>query len=80
VGLSKRLTDWLDVRCNMEDARLAVECGVDGVDVVIGTSSFLQKHSHGKDMDYITKSAIEVINYIKRFACPCNVSPGSNFR
>ena len=58
----------LDVRCNMEDARLAVESGVDGVDVVIGTSSFLQNHSHGKDMAYITKSAIEVINYIKRFA------------
>jgi homocitrate synthase len=52
----------------MEDARLAVETGVDGVDVVIGTSSFLREHSHGKDMAYITKSAIEVINYIKRFA------------
>ncbi len=52
----------------MEDARLAVETGVDGVDVVIGTSSFLREHSHGKDMAYITKAAIEVINYIKRFA------------
>lgn len=38
---------------------------VDGVDVVIGTSSFLREHSHGKDMEYITKSAIEVIEYIK---------------
>ncbi|KAL9115827.1 MAG: hypothetical protein Q9227_000195 [Pyrenula ochraceoflavens] len=28
-----------DVRCNMEDARLAVESGVDGVDVVIGTQN-----------------------------------------
>lgn len=27
------------VRCNMEDARLAVETGVDGVDVVVCTSS-----------------------------------------
>ncbi len=52
----------------MEDARLAIESGVDGVDVVIGTSSFLQNHSHGKDMANITKSAIEVINYIKRYA------------
>jgi homocitrate synthase len=51
----------------MEDAHLAIESGVDGVDVVIGTSSFLQNHSHGKDMAFITKSAIEVINYIKRF-------------
>lgn len=59
----------------MEDAKLAVSTGVDGVDVVIGTSSFLREHSHGKDMDYITKTAIEVINYIKRHAAP--YAPGS---
>ncbi|KIE01757.1 homocitrate synthase, partial [Metarhizium majus ARSEF 297] len=29
--------------------------GVDGVDLVIGTSSFLHEHSHGKDMATITK-------------------------
>ena len=39
--------------------------GVDGVDVVIGTSSFLREFSHGKDMAYITKPAIEVINFVK---------------
>ena len=50
----------------MEDAKLAVSTGVDGVDVVIGTSSFLREHSHGKDMAYIEKTAIEVIQYIKR--------------
>jgi hypothetical protein len=50
----------------MEDARLAVETGVDGVDVVIGTSSILREFSHGKDMASITKSAIEVINFVKR--------------
>lgn len=55
----------LDVRCNLEDAKLAVETGVSGLDVVIGTSSFLREYSHGKDMDYITKTAIEVIEYVK---------------
>ena len=49
----------------MRDARIAVETGVDGLDVVIGTSSFLREHSHGKDMAYIEKTAIEVIEYIK---------------
>jgi isopropylmalate/homocitrate/citramalate synthase len=44
---------------------LAVDTGVDGLDVVIGTSSFLREHSHGKDMAYITKTALEVIEYIK---------------
>lgn len=49
----------------MRDAKIAVETGVDGLDVVIGTSSFLREHSHGKDMAYIEKTAIEVIEYIK---------------
>jgi len=44
------------IRCHMDDARIAVETGVDGVDVVIGTSSFLREHSHGKDMTWITKT------------------------
>ena len=42
----------------MDDAKIAVETGVDGVDVVIGTSSFLREHSHGKDMTYILKVRI----------------------
>lgn len=42
-----------------------IRIGVDGVDVVIGTSSFLREFSHGKDMAYITKTAIEVINFVK---------------
>ncbi|CEI62592.1 unnamed protein product [Fusarium venenatum] len=54
----------------MEDAKVAVETGVDGVDVVIGTSQYLREHSHGKDMAYIKESAIEVIRYIKRFVLP----------
>jgi hypothetical protein len=60
--------DSTDVRCNMEDAKVACSTGVDGVDLVIGTSSFLREFSHGKDMAYITKTAIEVIQYVKRYA------------
>ncbi|KAG1048118.1 hypothetical protein G6F43_009474 [Rhizopus delemar] len=52
------------VRCHMDDAKLAIDTGVDGLDVVIGTSSFLREFSHGKDMDYITKQAIEVITLV----------------
>lgn len=43
---------------------------MDGVDLVIGTSSFLKEHSHGKDMVAIEKAAIEVVNYVKRWALP----------
>ena len=49
----------------MDDARIAVETGVDGLDVVIGTSSLLREFSHGKDMEYIIKQATEVITYIQ---------------
>jgi len=44
------------VRCHMDDVKVAVETGVDGVDVVIGTSQYLREHSHGKDMAYIQVS------------------------
>lgn len=50
----------------MDDAKKAVECGVDGVDLVIGTSSFLREYSHGKSMELIQKTALEVIEYVKR--------------
>ncbi|OBT80890.1 homocitrate synthase [Pseudogymnoascus sp. 05NY08] len=68
------------VRCTMEDAKLAVETGVDGVDVVIGTSSFLREFSHGKDMAYITKSAIEVIEFVKSKGLEIRFSSEDSFR
>lgn len=50
----------------MEDAKVACSTGVDGVDLVIGTSSFLREFSHGKSMAVIQKTALEVIEYVKR--------------
>jgi homocitrate synthase len=64
----------------MEDAKVAVETGVDGVDVVIGTSSFLREHSHGKDMAYIKKTAIEVIEYVKSKGIEIRFSSEDSFR
>jgi homocitrate synthase len=53
---------------------------VDGVDVVIGTSSFLREFSHGKDMAYITKTAIEVINFVKSKNIEVRFSSEDSFR
>ena len=64
----------------MADAKLAVETGVDGVDVVIGTSSFLREHSHGKDMAYIEKTAIEVIEFVKSKGLEIRFSSEDSFR
>ena len=54
--------------------------GVDGVDVVIGTSSFLREFSHGKDMTYITKTAIEVITFVKSKGIEVRFSSEDSFR
>ena len=64
----------------MDDARIAVETGVDGVDIVIGTSSFLQEYSHGKDMNYIHKAAIEVIEFVKSRNIEVRFSSEDSFR
>ncbi|KAJ1949083.1 homocitrate synthase lys21, partial [Dispira parvispora] len=67
-------------RCHMDDARIAVETGVDGLDVVIGTSSLLREFSHGKDMEYITKQAVEVIEFIKSKGLEVRFSTEDSFR
>ncbi|KAJ3026863.1 mitochondrial Homoaconitase [Rhizophlyctis rosea] len=67
-------------RCHMDDARIAVETGVDGLDIVIGTSSYLREFSHGKDMDYIAKQATEVINFIKSKGLEVRFSSEDSFR
>ena len=68
------------IRCHMDDARIAVETGVDGVDVVMGTSKFLREFSHGKDMTYITKTAIEVIQFVKSKGIEIRFSTEDSFR
>ncbi|TIC11975.1 homocitrate synthase [Wallemia mellicola] len=78
LGLKSKILTH--IRCHMDDARVAVETGVDGVDVVIGTSSFLREFSHGKDMAYITKSAIEVIEFVKSKGIEIRFSSEDSFR
>ena len=78
LGLhSKILTH---VRCHMDDAKLAVDTGVDGIDVVFGTSSYLREFSHGKDIPYIINSAIEVIDYVKSQGLEVRFSSEDSFR
>ncbi|KAI9012706.1 HMGL-like-domain-containing protein [Gaertneriomyces semiglobifer] len=78
LGLKAKILSH--IRCHMDDARIAVETGVDGLDVVIGTSSFLREFSHGKDMTYITKQAIEVVEFIKSKGLEVRFSSEDSFR
>jgi homocitrate synthase len=67
-------------RCAMEDARLAVDTGVDGVDILFGTSSFLRDFSHGKNVDQIIESAREVIAFIRSRGIEVRFSSEDSFR
>jgi homocitrate synthase len=64
AGLNLNARVLTHTRCSIEDARVAVDTGVDGVDIVIGTSSFLRKFSHGKDIEEIIDMACEVVTFL----------------
>ena len=62
LGLNAKILTH--TRCTIADAKRAVDTGVDGVDVVIGTSSYLRDFSHGKDIEQIIDMAQEVVAYL----------------
>jgi len=64
----------------MDDAKVAIDCGVDGIDVVFGTSSYLREFSHGKDIPYIIESAKKVLSYIKSQGVEVRFSTEDSFR
>jgi homocitrate synthase len=66
AGLGLRCKTLTHTRCALEDVQRAVDTGVNGVDVVIGTSSYLREFSHGKSIDKIIEMAQEVIGYLKQ--------------
>ena len=54
LGLKSKILTH--VRCNMKDVKLALKTGVQGIDLLFGTSSLLRKFSHGKNIDFIINS------------------------
>ena len=66
LGLSSRVLTH--IRCHMDDARVALDTGADGIDVVIGTSSYLRQFSHGKSIDEIIDVASQVLTFIRQQA------------
>jgi homocitrate synthase len=65
VGLGLKATVVTHIRCHKEDAKRALDTGVGGLDVVIGTSPALRKHSLGKSIDQIIDIAREVMMFIR---------------
>jgi homocitrate synthase len=68
------------VRCNLDDARLAIDTGVDGVDVLIATSSRLRPVSHGMSIDEIIDIGTDVVGEIRRAGLEARFSTEDSFR
>lgn len=53
------------IRCHLDDAKKALETGVQGIDLVIGTSSYLREFSHGMAMDQVIDRSVEVLSWLR---------------
>ena len=80
AGLPLKMKVLTHVRCDMEDARVAVDTGVSGVDILFGTSSLLREFSHGKSIQEIIGAAFEVIAFIKSQGVEVRFSSEDSFR
>ncbi len=78
LGLSAKILTH--TRANLHDAMLAAECGVDGVDILFGTSSELRAFSHGRDVEGIIEESLEVIRYVKSQGLNVRFSSEDTFR
>lgn len=68
VNAGYRLRILTHIRCTKDDALRALDTGVHGVDVVIGTSPQLMQHSHGKSIAQIIDLAADVLSFIRQQA------------
>jgi homocitrate synthase len=80
AGLGLRCKVLTHTRCHMDDARRAVATGVDGVDVLFGTSPEMRRHSHGKSIAQIIEAATEVVTYIRAQGREVRFSSEDSFR
>lgn len=68
------------IRARMDEARLAVDCGVDGVDIYIGTSAYMRQFSHGRSLQEIIDSSGEIVSWLKSQGIETRFSTEDTFR
>lgn len=79
-GLGLKSKILTHTRTNMHDARVAIDCGVYGVDLLFATSTELRTVSHGKDIKAIIEHSREVIEFVKAQGCNVRFSSEDTFR
>jgi homocitrate synthase len=78
LGLrSKVLTH---TRCHLDDVRMAVEHGAQGVNVLFATSEQLRQVSHGRTLDEIIAHAEQVIRFLQQYPVEIRFSCEDAFR
>ncbi|MDZ7703739.1 MAG: homocitrate synthase [Trueperaceae bacterium] len=80
AGLGLNAKILTHTRANLDDARLAVACGVYGVDILFGTSSELRQFSHGRDVAGIIEESRDIISYVKSQGRNVRFSSEDTFR
>ncbi len=68
------------IRARMDEAKLAVDCGVDGVDIYIGTSPYMREYSHGKSLEQVVAVGQEVVACLKTQGVEIRFSTEDTFR
>lgn len=68
------------IRADMDDARLAVDCGVDGADVYIGTSTYMREYSHGKSLEQVIDIGQKIVAWLKAQGIETRFSTEDTFR
>lgn len=78
MGLKARVLTH--IRCHLDDARLAVEHGAQGVNMLFATSEQLRRSSHGRSIDELIEQAQNVISYVKQYPVEIRFSCEDTFR
>jgi homocitrate synthase len=68
------------IRARMDEAKLAVDCGVDGVDIYIGTSAYMRQYSHGKNLMQIVETGQEIVAWLRSQGIETRFSTEDTFR
>ncbi len=80
AGLGLKAKILTHTRANLDDAKVAIDCGVYGIDILFATSKELRKNSHGKEILEIIDHSLEVIEFIKAAGKNVRFSSEDTFR
>jgi homocitrate synthase len=66
VAASPRARILTHTRCRLDEVDRALDCGVDGVNVLFATSDVLRRASHGRSLSEVVGIACEVVARVRR--------------